>query len=599
MLPRPLSASRRGAFIGLVAIGIGQALAAIGIALLVERGFNLLVSTSAPVPAGTVSALVAGLVLAVAGTAVLRGVERVACERVGQHYVREVREVLFAHLTRVPARALGHKHRGSMLVRFIGDLSAQRLWVSRGLARLLVAGVAIGLAVTALAVMNPWLGLAVGGVLTGGALATWAASPRLLRTARTSRRHRSKLTGEVTERLTQLGVVQAAGQERRESKRVGRHSSRVSEAMIDQARASGWMRAIAEGTAAAAAVAALLVGALQVRAGQATPGTVVAALSIAGLLSSYLRDLGRVAEYAAAASVARAAAQRFLDLPALPDPAGLPDLNGERGELDLDAVSLGDALHRVTLRAEPGQTIAIVGPNGAGKSTLVALAARQVDPDHGHVLIDGQDLRTRNLASVRRAVGISSPDLPLLSGSLDRNVRYRIPRCDDIEVARVVALCDLDELAAALPEGWRSNVGEGGNRLSAGQRARISVARAALGRPALLVLDEAEAHLDRGAATVIDRVLADHTGTALVVTHRRELVERADVVWCLAEGRIAEAGPPHRLLTGHGLTALLFDRAAATNRPEERSDQTVAGREPERAALPGDPGNGTPAPGWL
>ncbi len=598
MLPRPLSASRRGAFLRLVAIGVGQALAAISIALLVKQAFDRLISAPTPVEPMTVAALVGGLVLAVACTALLRGRERVAGERLGQHYVFDVRETLFEHLTRVPARELGRRHRGSMLLRFVGDLSALRLWVSRGLARLLVAGVAIGLALVALAVMNPALSVAVGCVLAGGALATWAVSPRLLRTARTSRRHRSRLTGEVTERLTQVAVLQASGQERREGKRVGRRSGRGVEAMVDQARASGAMRAIAEGTAAAAGVTAVLVGAVEVRAGRATPGTVVAALSIAGLLSGYLRDLGRVAEYAAAAKVARGAAERFLSMAPLPDPPGLPALTAEGGALDIEAVGLGDALCGVTLRAEPGQTVAIVGPNGAGKSTLVALAARLVDPDHGRVCIDGQDVRSRSLASVRRAVGIAGPDLPLLRGSLSRNVRYRLPRCDDAEVARVSELCRLDELAASLPEAWRSDVGEGGSRLSAGQRARISVARAALGRPALLILDEAEAHLDRDSAAIVDRVLADHTGTALVVTHRRELVERADVVWCLEDGRVAEVGPPDQLLRGHGPTAELIGRTSAGavgSRPEKRLARALA--VPETAGTEDHAGGRSPIPG--
>lgn len=575
MLPRPVSAARLGAFGRLIAIGVAQAIAAITIAVLVERSFDQLISAALPVSRRTVATLAGGLTLAVVVSALLRSRERVAGEKLGQHYVVEVREALFAHLTRVPARELGRRHRGSLLLRFVGDLSALRLWVSRGLARLTVAGVAVSLALVALAVMNLGLSLAVGGVLLGGALATWTVSPRLLRTARTSRKHRSRLTGEVTERLTQIAVLQSAGQERRERKRVGKRSNRVAEAMVDQARASGAMRAIAEGTAAAAGVAALLVGAIEVRAGRASPGTVVAALSIAGLLSGYLRDLGRVAEYAASARVAREAARRFLAMAPLPDAPGLPDLVAGGGALELEAIGLGDALRGVTLRAKPGDTVAVVGPNGAGKSTLVALAARLVDPDHGRVRIDGQDLRHRSLSSVRRTVGIASPDLPLLRGSMDRNVRYRLPRCDDEEVARIAALCGLDELAASLPEGWRSDVGEGGSRLSAGQRARLTVARAALGRPPLLLLDEAEAHLDADAARVLDRVLADHTGTALVVTHRRELVERADVVWCLVDGCVAEVGPPQRLLTGNGPTARLFadHEAASTARIADRLER--------------------------
>lgn len=586
-LPRTVSRARAPLLALLVAIGAGQALGAIATAVLVQQAFDRLVvaDPAVTVTTRTVVGLTAGLLGAVALTAVMRRAERVAAERLGQHYVAEVRDRLFRHLTRVPARELGRRHRGSMLMRFVGDLSALRGWVSLGLARLVVAGIAVTLAVAALTVSDVGLGLAVGGVLLLGAGCTGLASPRLLSTSREARRRRARLTGEVTERLTHVGVLQASGQERRERRRVRKHSDRVVTAMIDRARAAGNARAVAEGTAGLATVAVVLVGALEVRAGRTSPGAVVGAMAVTGLLAGHLRDLGRVAEYAAAAHVGREAVRRFLALPTLDRGRDLPELEAGPGRVELRDLALGDALRGVTLTAEPGQTVAIVGPNGAGKSTLVALAARLVDPDGGAVLLDGQDLRERELSSVRASVGAAGPDLPLLKGSLGRNVRYRLPRVVDHEVDRVVDLCDLRPLLDELG-GWQADVGDGGALLSAGQRARVAVARAALGRPRLLVLDEAEAHLDGDAARVVDRVLDDHRGTALVVTHRRELVERADTVWCLVDGRVAEAGAPRVLLAGDGPTARLFarpalpvaDAAAVTQDPAATQDPALVAR---------------------
>ncbi len=543
----------------LVAVGVGQAVGSIGTALLVRSAYHTLVRSTAPAGAGLIATYAVGLVGAVSLAAGMRAAERVAAERLGQHYVTQVRADLFDHLTKVPARLLGQRNRGNMLLKFVGDLTALRSWVSLGLAQLIVAGIALTLAVAALTVMDAGIGLAVAAILALGALATWRTSPRLTASSRLARNRRAKLTGEVTERLTHIGVLQAAGQERREHRRIGKLSQKVSEAMIDRARASGLTRAVAEGTAGMTTVAVVLVGALQVQAGRTSTGTVVGAVAVVGMLTGHLRDLGRVAEYAAGAKVARDAARRFLALPKLPDEPGLPELTVGPGRLELDGLGLGDALAGVTLAAEPGQTVAIVGGNGAGKSTLVALAARLLDPEQGRVRLDGQDLREHKLASVRAAIGIAGPDLPLLRGTIERNVLYRQPRASKAELARVTALCGLDELVAALPKGWQTEVGDGGSRLSAGQRARLTVARAALGNPGLLILDEAEAHLDRAAADMVDRVIADHPGTALVVTHRRELVERADVVWCLHKGRVVEVGSPWSLLSGDGPTARLFE----------------------------------------
>lgn len=559
-----MTRARLPLFAWLVAVGVGQAAGSIGTVLLVRLAYHTLVTATAPARPGRLALFACGLVGAVAFAAGMRAAERVAAERLGQHYVTQVRADLFGHLTKVPARQLGQRNRGNMLLRFVGDLTALRSWVSLGVAQLLVAGIAVILAISALTVLDAGIGLAVGGVLVLGAVGTWRTNPRLLASSRAARSRRARLTGEVTERLTHLGVLQAAGQQRRERRRVGRLSVKLSEAMVERARAAGLCRAVGEGTAGLATIAVVLVGAAEVRSGRTSTGTVVGAVAVVGMLTGHLRDLGRVAEYAAGAKVARAAARRFLLLPTLPDPPGLPDLSAGPGRLELEAVGLADALAGVTLRAEPGQTVAIVGRNGAGKSTLVALAARLLDPEPGRVRLDGQDLRSRNLASVRAAIGMAGPDLPLLRGTVERNVLYRQPGASKQEIARVSALCGLDQLITELPGGWRAEVGDGGTRLSAGQRARLTVARAALGNPRLLILDEAEAHLDRSAVDMVDRVLADYTGTALVVTHRRELVERADVVWCLHEGGVAEIGLPRKLLSGNGPTARLFNTGVPT-----------------------------------
>ncbi len=573
-LARVLTHARLPMFATLVAVGVGQAVASIGTALLVRGAYHALVTRTAPVPAGGTALLAAGMAGAVLLSAGLRAAERVAAERLGQHYVTELRGALFDHLVKVPARHLGRRNRGSLLMRFVGDLSALRNWVSLGLAQLVVGGFAIVLAVGALTVIDTAIGLAVAGVLAAGAAAIWWTSRRVTDRSRTARSRRAKLTGEVTERLVHVEVLQSAGQGRREHRRVGRLSAKVSEAMVDRARAAGLCRGVAEATAGLATAAVVLVGAAEIRAGRASAGTVVGAIAVIGMLVGHLRDLGPVAEYAAAAKVARAAARRFLALPPLADLPGQPRLRPGPGRLELDGLALAGVLDDVTLTAEGGQRIAIVGANGAGKSTLVALAGRLLDPDRGRVRLDGQDLSAVRLASVRAAVGVAGPDLPLLSGTVERNVLYRRPRAGAEELARVSALCGLEELVASLPGGWQAEVGDGGSRLSAGQRARLTTARALLGDPTLLILDEAETHLDRAAVEMVERVLADYSGTVLVVTHRRDLAERADAIWCLHEGRVVEAGTAAELLRGTGPTARLFRRDPV---PADTSSMTAAG----------------------
>lgn len=191
--------------------------------------------------------------------------------------------------------------------------------------------------------------------------------------------------------------------------------------------------------------------------------------------------------------------------------------------------------------APPGSVVAVTGLNGSGKSTLLALAARLVEPEAGRVTLGGQDLSGVAQASLRQAVSLVMPDLPLLRGDVEHNLRYRDPDADDAELERVRALTGLDEVLAQLPDGTATKVVEGGRSLSAGQRTRLALARALVGDPPVLLLDEVEANLDVGAVDAMHRVLGDRRGrcTTIVVTHRPELVAQADEVWRLEDGRLA------------------------------------------------------------
>jgi ABC-type multidrug transport system fused ATPase/permease subunit len=525
--PPLLRGRRTGLLALLVANGLAQAAAAVATALLVERAFDRLVIGASEADLRTAWPLGAGLLAAVVVSGWLRMRERQDAERLGQDYVHDVRDALFERILAFAPRALERRSRGALSMRFVGDVSAIRQWVSLGLSRMVVGGCFVGGAITALAFVNLRLSAALAAVLGVGALGALALGRPMRDAAREARRRRGRLAGLVTERVGAVAVVHAFGQDEREQRRVAKRSRHLREAMIARARVIGGMRGLTEAVVGLTTVVVLLVGAVEVAGGRASPGTVVAAMAVVGLLASPLRDLGRVSEYWYGS---RVALERARDLP----PGS--------GRLALEGIGVDGALHDVTARLEPGRAVAVIGPNGAGKSTLVAVAARLLDPDRGRVLIDGHDLAEVTLASARRAVGIAGPDLPLLRGTVDYNVRYRSKRASAEELERVRELCALDELAAALPRGMETKVAEDGRGLSAGQRQRIALARALLGRPAVLLLDEADANLDEQARAVVDRVVDDQRlrGSVLVVTHRRELVERCDEVWALEGGRLAE-----------------------------------------------------------
>ena len=542
----------------LIGNGVTQAGAAIGTAFLIQLGFDQLITAG-----GKFDPLLlwvgAGLIGTAAVSACLRMFERVDAEHLGQDYVCEVRIALFDRLSMLAPRMLQKRKQGSLMLRFVGDLTALRQWVSLGYARLVVAGVMAAGVLLALAMLNTVLAAGASIVLFAGAVTNLLAGKQIEGAVVEARRRRSQLAANVSEKIASMAVVQLFGQARRERRRVGRQSRRLKQAMIARAQVTGKLRAIAEGTAAVATASTLLLGVNEVAAGRATPGAIVAAMAVVALLAPSLRDLGRTYEYWHYARVSRRKILEFLDMPAHFGRAkDATPLTKGAGQLVFDKVTVIGALRNFSAVAEPGQVVAVVGPNGAGKSTLLSLAARFIDPDHGEVRINGVNVADCELGSVRRAVGMVSPDLPLLRGTIRKNLRYRCRDASAEEIAQLKAACGIDEMLAGLPAGMETRITEGGKNLSLGQRQRISLARAIVGHPRILLLDEVDNNLDPRAGAALDRVLSGFDGTVLMVTHRVERLMRADVVWHLRDGELCEMGDPRVLMQGAGPTAELF-----------------------------------------
>ena len=556
-LPPLVNGHRRRLLGRLLAIAFTQAGLTALTAGLVRAVFDRLGGSDAGI--FTAAAL---LVLIGLGGAWLRARERLEAERLGQDYTHQLRLQLYRHLERLSPRQLQQRGKGGLLLRFVGDLSALRLWLSLGVARLLVAGVVSGGTLAALAWLDPWLAAVCALILGGSAALAWRLGRQLEQASRQARRLRARLANNVHEKTSAMAVVKAFGQLRRERRRMERQSLALRQAMLARARAVGQLRAVSEGSGALAVAALLLVGAWEVGRQASSPGTVAAALAVIGLLTPYLRDLGRVHEYWLNANVAREKLDQFLQLPVIA-PGPRQPLPPGPGTLVLEQVGVAGSLAPCSGRIEGGASVALVAPNGAGKSTLVSLIARLLPPDQGRIRLDGVDLNRIKTADLRRAVGIVSADLPLLRGSIRRNLCYRWPRAPEAEIARVKRLCRLDELLAELPQGEATRVREGGGNLSLGQRQRLMLARALLGSPRLLLLDEVDANLDPVAAALVDHLLRQYEGTIVLVTHRLQRLRQVDQIWYLEDGRLLETGPPSHLLWGDTHTRRLFRSAQA------------------------------------
>jgi ATP-binding cassette subfamily B protein len=220
----------------------------------------------------------------------------------------------------------------------------------------------------------------------------------------------------------------------------------------------------------------------------------------------------------------------------------------------------GQVLQDITFRAEPGQMVALVGPSGAGKTTVTHLVARLYDATEGAVRVGGHDVRDVTLESLEQVVGYVTQDAHMFHDTIGANLRYARPDATDTELWQALEAAQIAGLVRGLPDGLDTVVGDRGYRLSGGERQRLAIARLLLKSPAIVVLDEATAHLDSESEAAVkralDAALADRT--SLVIAHRLSTVRNADQILVVDDGRIVQSGTHTQLLHQGGLYADLY-----------------------------------------
>jgi ATP-binding cassette subfamily B protein len=501
--------------------------------------------------------LAGALLLLGVAEAVLFGVRRVIVARPLARVETRLRGELFAKLQRLPISFHDRWPSGQLLSRATSDLFVLRLFLAFPLV-FLVVNSTVFLTGTALMFVLDWR-LARITVLPAIPLmfftrrfeAGYSAASRL------AQDQNGDLATVVEESVLGIRILKAFGRHRTMAEEFRRHSADLRETELRKAGLLGNLWAVIVGLPELALGGALATGAVLVAHDRLSVGTLVAFLSTALALRWPVESIGWLLGFAAEAA---SAANRYFEVMDEPEPADPPSgaapaedrgirFTGVRFRYPDAPAGTPDLLAGVDLHVRPGETLALVGATGSGKTTLTALLPRLYEPTAGSITLDGTDLRDLDRAELRREVAVAFEEPTLFSATVRENVLMGAPGAGPGQVAAALATAQAG-FVDKLPAGLDTEVGEQGLSLSGGQRQRLALARAVVGEPRFLVLDDPLSALDVHTEALVERalrqVLADTT--ALVVAHRPSTVLLADRVALLADGRIAAVGTHQELL---------------------------------------------------
>jgi ATP-binding cassette, subfamily B, bacterial len=496
-----------------------------------------------------------------AGAALEYGATRVM-SATGLRLANDIREAAFTHINRLSLRFHGANRVGDLSSRVTSDVERTQDMIVQALSvlgpnALLMVGMAslmlyldVGLALAALS-CTPVL-----------FYATYHSSWRLRKAARTARKIDGEVSAAVTENLGAIHMVQAFTLERYQLGRFGDANRRSLEAGLNSIKLQARLNPMVDLTSLASLVIVLWLGSWRVLTGHLSLGDLLIFVSYVGSVYKPIKALAKLSAVMSRGGAARERIMAILneepDVQDAPDAEHAPPLTGRIEFCNVSfAYSPGaePVLRDVSLRINPGETLAIVGPTGAGKSTLASLIPRLADPTAGVVLVDHHDVRDLTVRSLRRQVSMVLQDCTLLRGTIGENIAVGRPEAGEKAVRRAASLALLDEFIERLPNGLDTMVGERGATLSGGQRQRIAIARAILRDAPIMILDEPTSALDAVSEELLIRALGNLPAgrTKIVIAHRLTTIRSADRIAVFDRGSLVQLGSHEALINADGL----------------------------------------------
>ncbi len=495
---------------------------------------------------------------------------------------RKLQELPFSYYDRMPV--------GYLMSRMTSDISHLADAIGWSLVDIAYSLVFLSIATVVMFVINWQLALGVLAVVPAIVLVTLFFQKRILKTQREVRRLNSRITGAFNEGIMGARTTKSLVREEENYREFSETTQAMHKASVRSATLSSLFLPLVLAISSLASAFALARGSSMVLTGALTLGTITAFVNYSVMFFDPIRDIAAVFSEM---QRMQAAAERVVSLlETAPDIKDSPEVeqkygdnfhpkkeNWEKlvGEIQFRDVTFRykdgeQVLENFNLHVKPGETIALVGPTGAGKSTIVNLLCRFYEPSEGQILIDGVDYRKRSQLWLQSNLGYVLQEPRLFSGSILDNIRYASPDATREEAEAAARLVDADRFIEKLDKGYDSPAGEGGSRLSTGEKQLISFARAILHNPRLFVLDEATSSVDtqteQDIQHAIERTLEGRT--SFIIAHRLSTIRSADRILFIAEGGIAEEGNHQELMKKRGLYYELY-----TNQFQEEASRDV------------------------
>ncbi len=483
-----------------------------------------------------------------------------------QNVIYDMRRDVYARLQRLPVNYFDQRASGDLMTRVIEDVNSVERVLIDGTEQGTVAVLGIAGVLAFMFYSNPvlaWIAMVPLPILTLGALWYTLTAHRRYRAQRLAA---SAMNALLMDNLQGIRQIKAFGREAHEDTRFARRADDLRQGTLQVMLAWAAYSPAMSFAAALGLVLVLWIGGNQVLAGQMKLGEMVGFLFY---LALFYEPVGRLHGLNQMLQAARAAGERVFDI--LDAPIERSDGKARarlrtpvRGEVIYDSVGFGYGpervvLKRVLLHAKPGELVALVGPTGAGKSTLVNLLPAFYEVTAGRIMVDGQDISSVTLESLRAQIAIVSQEPFLFNGTVRENILYGKLDATEAELTAAARAANCHEFVSKLPEGYDTRVGERGVKLSVGKKQRVSIARALLKNAPILILDEATASVDTGTERLIqealERLMAGRT--SFVIAHRLSTIRQADQILVLRQGEIIERGSHEELLEADGLYSRL------------------------------------------